>query len=220
MHKRQRGNALFLILIAVALFAALSYAITQSGRGGGASTDKEKNSLIASQILQLGAQYRAAATRMRVGGVKPEDIHLHDPVNNLAPCTNTDGTCLFTPEGGGMVWSAKLNDAFDDPNSSFMGFVEVGEGSLTTGMPPIAMKGIGSAGPDGILAMMPVKRGVCEAINKLMGIAGIPELDNTVAATLPAYIDMNAINGYAAGCIDSTAIGGPGLTIYFAVVEN
>ena len=59
----QRGNALFLILIAVALFAALSYAVTRSGRGGG-GIDRENTHLANARLDSLAAEAKAAISRL------------------------------------------------------------------------------------------------------------------------------------------------------------
>ena len=49
---REEGNVLFLILIAVVLFAALSYAVTSSTRSGGGSVSKDKAKSYAAAIVQ------------------------------------------------------------------------------------------------------------------------------------------------------------------------
>lgn len=93
MNKRnESGNALFLILIAVALFAALSYAVTQSGRGGG-TIDKEQGLISASQITQYPAAIRTGVTRMVITGTQVSALNFD----------TTSGTGVFAADGGGVV---------------------------------------------------------------------------------------------------------------------
>ena len=96
-----RGNALFLILIAVALFAALSYAVTKSGRGGG-TISKEKALLDAASLVNFGNAINAAVQRMIITGTAaPDTLVFETAFKSGVPCSTGD-KCVFAPEGGGL----------------------------------------------------------------------------------------------------------------------
>lgn len=109
MIQKQQGNVLFLILIAVALFAALSYAVTKSTSGGG-NADKEKARLLASEILSYYNSVNVAVLRMHISGVSLVDMCFDDPLwattgdvgdyrDNPSCSDNTKR--VFHSEGGG-----------------------------------------------------------------------------------------------------------------------
>ena len=112
LKHKENGNALFLILIAVALFAALSYAVTQSGRGGG-GIDRETAALSASQLVQYGALAETAINRMRIasGCANNEFSFERAPFDgtdaayvNAAANARGDFACHFYhPNGGAMI---------------------------------------------------------------------------------------------------------------------
>src|ERR1700685_795686 len=100
-NRRERGNALFLILIAVALFAALGYAITQSGRGGG-NISNQTALITAAQVTEAPAGLRSAISRMVLSGVSGTSLVYYHHAGTYD--TADDAVHVFTqPLGGGAV---------------------------------------------------------------------------------------------------------------------
>lgn len=193
------GNVLFLVLIAVALFAALSYAVTQSGRGGG-TTDKEAAIIMAAQISQEVAAIQTAVTRMVLTGTNKADLEFMP--NTLFDLCSTGVNCVFSPEGGG----ARMPDP---PPAAFS--QDMTTGPLNTRAPvcdpynpfgiclfagqSTAVDGIGTTAPDVVISYLSLTKEVCMALNKGLGISGIP-----VEASLADPL-LDAAPGEPAACI-------------------
>jgi len=95
------GNVLFLILIAVALFAALSYAVSKSTHGTGDGGERESSLMQSSVIQQYGATLRGATARMTSAGIHVEDLEFNPP-SDFASLTSGE-VGVFHPSGGMVV---------------------------------------------------------------------------------------------------------------------
>lgn len=106
--KATDGNALFFILIAVALFAALSYAVTKSDRGSGSIT-REKIGIDAANIIQYAGALQTAAQRLVIAN-KCNDTQIsfenpNQPGLYINPSSPLDKSChIFDPAGGNVAW--------------------------------------------------------------------------------------------------------------------
>lgn len=104
---RESGNVLFLILIAVVLFAALSYAVTQSSRLSGENSTKEKAQLKLSQAIDFVNDVQVAVTRLRASGCAEDQISFENSIAQfyVNPKAPADKSChVFRPEGGNVVF--------------------------------------------------------------------------------------------------------------------
>ena len=113
----QRGNVLFLILIAVALFAALSYAVTSSSRGGGSNEAVTEGRMEAAfgEIKNVVVAHRQAVQRMIMAGIPANNISAfksggsgpdgYSWDNSNCPNAGTNHACkLYHPQGGGLSY--------------------------------------------------------------------------------------------------------------------
>lgn len=173
----EKGNVLFLILIAVALFAALSYAVTQSTRSGGGSTAREKSILSSASMTQGPTAMRTALIRMVLSGTDVSNLYFNSPASDFGGVSDT-GTLVFHPEGGGAVFQQAPADFMTGSAQGtwfYNGHFEVPD--------------IGTAGSGGneIIAFLPgVSLGVCQQINEEFAISttgcddadtnGVPDL--------------------------------------------
>ncbi len=179
----ERGNVLFLILIAVALFAALSYAVTQSTRSGSGDSSGEKNLIGSAQLAQYPAGVRTAVVRMILGGVPVEELRFDPPSSYTTGDYSSNPELLkynvFHPTGGGAIFQAAPADVLA-PGFS-------GEWIFSS---QFQIEGVGSteasAGTTGndIIAFLPgVTQSVCRKLNDELGI-----IDNTATNKIPANL--------------------------------
>ncbi len=105
MLKHNAGNVLFLILIAVALFAALSYAVVHSGRAGPSNMTSEKAASGGAAIIQHLATIRQAIDRMKLSNnCQPEQFNFTSYYftqnNSNSP---SDKSCHLYDQAGGKI---------------------------------------------------------------------------------------------------------------------
>lgn len=168
-HRRQRGALLFMILLAVVLFAALSYAVTQSLRSGGKDGSSEKAQSKATEIIQYATLLEQTAMRLKlVNGCTDDQLSAEVNgffINNSSP---SDKRChFFDSNGGAMAYGG-------DP---FPTIALNNEGWSYRGTRQIRDVGILCASPNPcteIVTGVAVTRGVCIAINAGLGIVAPP----------------------------------------------
>ncbi|HPF77889.1 MAG TPA: hypothetical protein PLF01_01235 [Alphaproteobacteria bacterium] len=172
----EKGNVLFLILIAVALFAALSYAVTQSTRSGGGSTEKEKAILSSASMTQGPTAMRTALIRMVLGGVDVSDLLFNTPADFGLASENS--LLVFHPAGGGAVYQQAPADLMVGSNNGTWFY------NANFDIPEIGTDG---AGGNDIIAFLPgITQAVCRQVNEEFAInttgctmtGGVPNLDS------------------------------------------
>lgn len=112
-NNSQSGSAIIWILIAVGLFAALTYAVNSSNRGSTSFVSDEEARAYAGQIIQYGNEVKQAIKRLQLRGCSDTEISFDNAVvsgysNSNAP---SNKSChVFDIAGGGLSWQSPPGD--------------------------------------------------------------------------------------------------------------
>lgn len=170
----QQGNVLFLILIAVALFAALSYAVTSSSRSGGGDASRETLNIALSEVFNHFSQVRVGIQRLILSGQCDEKSIRFWHVSR-ARATNanfygdgSDTQCqVFHPDGGGVPYLTRPK-TLDTSTPDEYGIISNRIQDIGTTNNNVDSDGQGTASD--LLIIMNVPRAACVAANEQLGV--------------------------------------------------
>ncbi|MCB9964102.1 MAG: hypothetical protein H6855_03000 [Rhodospirillales bacterium] len=181
----ESGNVLFLILIAVALFAALSYAVMSSTNTGGGDANDESNLVNSAAVTQYPASIKTAIIRQSVS----KGVATPTASSDLA--AGASGFLFDKPPFTGIATADEYRVVFH-PRGGSASYVQAINGVLTSGATgdwlfnmDFEVVNIGSTanGIDGneIIAFLPdLTSSICSRINTELGISSTPTLASAV----------------------------------------
>ncbi|MCC6598828.1 MAG: hypothetical protein IT559_08565 [Alphaproteobacteria bacterium] len=213
-----QGSALFLILIAVVLFAALSYTVAGMMRSGGSEqSGTQKPGLLADEILTYGQQLRQGVQSLKISN-GCQDAQISFEATGLAgyahnPVASTRCS-VFHQDGAGLGYNKPV--------------AEFGSGSdwIFTGQLNVLGVGTDCASGESCTELLAILEGVnlnvCREINRKTGIvmtADAPPAQDgvvsfpkytgtqTYSATITDQAGTDQLRGFAAGCTETSAGG-------------
>ena len=180
LHSTEHGNVLFLILIAVALFAALSYAVTNSNRTSSVSMSYERAKSCVAEIDSLFSSIQTGITRIRAKGYEDYEIDVSTNmyktksgvVMNTANATCTSNDCRIYADRGGNVPAMILSPDCLDAND---GYIPSGGAPGHVWFEALSIPEIGTPTENSLFArIIRINDAVCAAWNYREALSGIP----------------------------------------------
>ena len=178
----EHGNVLFLVLIAVILFAALSYAVVGSTRNQGNNNDGV-TTIGTAELNQYPASLRLVTMTMRLDGVDVDQFEFNPP-SNFATLTSAQ-VGIFHPQGGGASYqnaSPSVMESGAQGQWFFNAEFEIENLGLSVGA---------SSQGNELVAFLPgVKESVCAKVNDRVGLStAIPDSSADLSANYRVNMD-------------------------------
>jgi hypothetical protein len=209
----ESGNVLFYIFIAVVLFAGLSFAVSQSGRGSLTQITQDRTRLAATEIIDYSDSLAKAVGIMRLRGTTLAALRFsHMNLSSAsydAPGTAAPENEVFNSEGGAMIYrrppaETLANAATDYAFLAANAVVNIGTTCATASC------------ADVLMAVPGITVEACDMINR---IGGNTEKGNPVpvnanfnindkfkgAMAAPTMINNAVLSGKLYGCFFNTA---------------
>lgn len=204
-RKGEQGNVLFLILIAVALFAALSYAVTQSTRSGGGDANSERSLVSSAALTQYPASLKTAIVRMTVSNNVDVNFLSFDMPSTFSALTNgaantQQSNAVFHPAGGAATYSRAPREVTTKVvDWAFNGNNEVALIGTTSG------SGSATLATADIVAYLPnMQKTVCDKIHSQLGIVA-PTTSDAFAVNL-TNMQSSTTNASTGGILATTGV--------------
>lgn len=208
-HHPERGSVIIWILVMVAMFAALSFTVSNMMRGGGSAMTSELTRTHASEIISYGDSIRRAVQTLRASGTAlPEVSFENNFVSGYINNNCLDDSCrIFMPAGAGIAYAPPHEDWIDVSKSAETYYNEW-HFAPDSCIPDVGTGGAACGGDsvdneDLILFLPYVKKGLCMEINRQINIDN-PNSDAPQDSGCPW--DSGSNNRYTGNFIDGQAV--------------
>ncbi len=165
-NKRERGNAMIYVLVALALFGFLTMTLSRSGdQADGQDISDEQAEFYAQELMQYAASAQQAVDMMIISGTNIDELDFVTP-DDAAFNTPPHIHKVFHPQGGGLNYKAKFNKNIETETDGGW-YARPGKNVEWTT----------STNNDVTLTAWRIKREVCERINqKIIRSSTIPQM--------------------------------------------